>query len=76
MKEGKKVKASLYITMDVECPSCEKSIDLFSDIDRLNNEGQLWHLLEVKTDATWTNIDKEFKCPHCSVDLIFDELEY
>lgn len=71
-----KVVANLYIQMNVECPKCDDNIDLFNDVDYFNDEGQLWKLLEARSRKEWNNIDKEFECPHCQHEMIFDELDY
>ena len=69
--ETPKVIATLYVSVDTECPKCEKLIDLMEIMEAED----IWPVIEDSRSG-WVNIDKEFDCPHCNETLIFDEMVY
>jgi hypothetical protein len=75
-----KVIGSLSVSIWVECPKCENSMELF-DLDYVNDEGQLWKIIEGwrgKRGCEWENLGVEITCDNkeCNHEFIFDELIY
>lgn len=67
----KTVPADLVMELNVDCPECGYSFDLFKDT-RLNDEAELYH--EVIDDERWDiPADERLKCspicPECSVEF-------
>ena len=63
-----KIRASLYMTLNVTCPECEEYIDLIADED-LNDEG--WVLRQAcPGKGAWSDSHDKFECsimcPECS----------
>lgn len=81
MSEVSKITAQLHVSMMFNCPKCDDYLDLF-DIDWMNDEGQLWSLINAKykyDENPWENLSQdgdEFECPKCKQLLSLDKLEY
>lgn len=66
-----KVTATLYISLDVDCPKCGHNFDLLSDTS-LNDEGGL--LNDAISDDRWKipqdeRIECESDCPECKTNV-------
>lgn len=73
MSERSKIKGMLSVDIFVECPACgEWGIDLFH-VDYLNDEGQLWNVIQSNE---WEGLALDFDCPKCKAELTFDSMEY
>ena len=74
-----KFTAQLSIEMWFDCPLCKRQFDLF-DIPFMNDDNYLFSFLvgsRYRNDEDgWKNISREFDCPKCEQEIIFDELEY
>ena len=71
-------KATLSITIDVECPECEHDFDLISDT-HLNDEG--WLMDKVMPEGkTWSENHEHFRCyaicPECSSEFEINGIVY
>lgn len=73
----KPVKAGLVMELNVTCPECEHTFDLFRT--RLNDEGELSH--QVLDDERW-EIDADERlectafCPECSTEFDVKGVEW
>lgn len=77
----KKATGRLDVSIIVDCPYCDEYLDLFieEDANVLNDEGQLWSLINASNDRghnPWKDIDIKCTCHKCKKDFVFDELEY
>lgn len=66
----KKVEATLDASLDVDCPDCDRRIDLFDGDDDgiytppiFNND---WDRLK----------DEEVTCPHCGEEFLIEKVEW
>ena len=64
------VEATLVMELNVECPECEHSFDLFSTLH--NDEGQLYD--QVLKDERWKipaedRLNTYAYCPECSTEF-------
>jgi predicted RNA-binding Zn-ribbon protein involved in translation (DUF1610 family) len=82
MSEPIKIKATLHVSMNFECPKCGEYDDLFN-VPYMDDDGQIWSLINARSaygkKDPWKNISgdgDEFECPNCKAQLLFDELEY
>ena len=72
-----KVKGILNVNIFLDCPSCDEQLDLMTDINYANDDGQMWELIKRSNSVgAWENINDEMNCPHCRKDFIFDSMEY
>lgn len=77
-KPNRKITAQLTLEFNTTCPKCEHYFDLM-DVDYMNDDNFLGGFLKeryYKDKDLWKNIGREFNCPKCEEELIFDELEY
>lgn len=65
-----KIKATLVMELNVECPCCDHSFDLFKTSS--NDEGYLYH--QVIDDDRWRidadeRLETDAHCPECSAEF-------
>jgi len=74
-----KVKGQLVIAIELECPYCYTTLDVFNDHETgfCNDEGEAWSIIETfgRGDG-WKNLDETLTCGECEKEFIWDELEY
>lgn len=72
-------RATLEMSLNVDCPECGHTFDLFSEPVHLNDEGQIYD--QVLKDDRW-KIDADDRlecsphCPHCSVEFEVKGLDW
>jgi hypothetical protein len=75
----KKVDATLSVTIDLECPHCDHSIDVFNDdeFDYWKCEGGL-HFDAFEARSNWgnDNLNKEVKCSSCHESFIIETIQW
>jgi DNA-directed RNA polymerase subunit RPC12/RpoP len=77
-KTMEETRASLQITLTVNCPYCEEYFDLVADTN-LNEEG--WLLDEaLPCEGHWADSHEKFEtevvCPKCSSDFIVKGIDW
>jgi endogenous inhibitor of DNA gyrase (YacG/DUF329 family) len=70
-----KVNGLLDISAWVECPHCNRTIDLFK-IQSMNDDGVLAVALFEKGRFGTKDLDQEVDCPHCKKAFQVGEIEY
>ena len=66
------VMAVLSMTLNVDCPECQHTFNLFSEPATGNDEGQLYE--QVLTDERWKidaseRLECSTHCPECSAEF-------
>lgn len=64
------VRADLIIEVNIDCPECDRTIDL-TDLG-INDEGFIYK--QLLDDERWSideddRIECDISCPHCGVDI-------
>jgi ssDNA-binding Zn-finger/Zn-ribbon topoisomerase 1 len=69
----KKATATLYWSLDVECPNCKHDIDLAKDED-FDTEGFFSYCI---FNNKWNEIENsEIECPNCKKTFLLKGVEY
>lgn len=64
----KEVTAEVYLSVDVDCPECESSIDIREKV----NEAEAW----LPNQLSIPKCEIEVKCPDCKTLFLVTQVDY
>ena len=70
-----KVTGRMSIEVNVECPHCERNVDLFS-IQAMNDDAHLWCRLFGENQIGTDDLSEEIDCPKCHEPFMVGKIEY